>query len=91
MAWSKKREPDLLDDLNILLGDLCVEWGFCNRLLPDDLVSVGKAITADEFARAVLIAEGMNPDCSEWLRPIRDKFAQRYGSSVSPESFTPGI
>ena len=72
-----------------MLGDLCVEWGFCNRLMPDDLIVTGKPLTADEFARAVLVAEGMNPDYSEWFRPIRDKFIGRYGSSVSLESYSP--
>jgi hypothetical protein len=90
MAWSKKRKPDLLDDLGLLLGDLCVQWGFCNRLLPDDLVCAGKTLTAVDFARAVLSAEGMNPDYEiRWLRAIRDSFVWRYGTSVSMERYRP--
>lgn len=88
--WSKKRKPDLADDLDLLLGDLCVGWGFCNRLSPHDLISPGKSLTAVEFARAVLLAEGMNPDYQvRWLRAIRDTFVTRYGTSVSPESYAP--
>jgi hypothetical protein len=89
MGWSRKRKPDLADDLGILLGDLCVEWGFCNRLMPEDLIAAGKILTADEFARAVLVAEGMDPNYSKWLHPIRDKFIERYGSSVSMDSYAP--
>jgi len=89
MAWSKKRHPDLLNDLMIFMGDLCVEWGFCTRLLPDDLLDGGATLTAEEFARAVIAADGGDPEYSEWLKPIRNKFIERYGASVSQESYTP--
>lgn len=90
MAWSRKRKPELAEDLMLLLGGLCIEWGFCNRLDPDDLIRPGTTLTAEDFARAVVLAEGMNPDYEvRWRRAIRDAFVWRYGSSVSIESYMP--
>jgi hypothetical protein len=88
MAWDKSRSPDLLDDLMILMRDLCVEWGVCVRLLPDDLLNGGKILTAEEFARAVVTADGGDAEHNKWLEPIRDKFIERYGASVSLDSYT---
>ena len=36
--WSGKRGRTLADDLDILLGDLCTRWGFCNDLSGEQLV-----------------------------------------------------
>jgi len=85
---SRKRKHDLPDDLALLLGDICREWGFCNRLSARDLVTAGRSLGATEFARAVLQAEGMNPDHeANWVGRIEKRFVARYGSSVSSESF----
>ena len=70
--------------LNILLNDLCVEWGFC--LDPEFLKSLKNAqmLDADEFACAVLKAEGM--DCElevEWRRKIRNKYIERFGNELN--------
>jgi hypothetical protein len=45
--WSKKRGESLMEDLDILLGDLCIIWGFCNGLTGWELVNGGGKITAD--------------------------------------------
>jgi hypothetical protein len=83
-----KRKHDLSDDLGLLLGNICSEWGFCNRLTAEGLVTAGKPLGATEFARAVLRAEGMNPDHeANWVGRIEERFVVRYGLSVSPESF----
>jgi hypothetical protein len=67
-----------------------VEWGFCNRLTAADLISAGKSLSATEFASAVLHAEGMKPEYEKhWMRQIREEFIERYGLSVSPESYEP--
>ena len=47
--WSKKRGATLIEDLDILLGDLCIIWGFCNGLTGWELAHNGDAITADHF------------------------------------------
>ena len=44
-------------DLDLLLGDLCREWGFCNHLTAKELLAAGKALTDTEFAH-VADAEG---------------------------------
>ena len=88
MTWSKKRKPDLIDDLDLLITDLCVQWGFCNHLRAGDLVQSDAPLTAEAFACAVLDAEGMNAEFEPgWRRRIRKKFTERYGSSVSRESY----
>ena len=88
MAFSKKRKPALEDDLNLLIGDLCSQWGFCNRLSADDIVVAGQTLSADKFAEAVFRAEGMNPEYElEWRRRIGRLFKDRYGNSISPEEY----
>jgi len=89
MGWSEKRKAELSDDLDILLGDLCTKWGFCNQLDGDDLIASHKELTPDTFADAVLEAEGMKPEYElEWRRKIQSKFVERYGSSVSEKTYT---
>jgi hypothetical protein len=90
LDWTAKRKPDLASDLQLFLYYLCTEWGFCNRLTASDLISVGKSLTAAEFASAVLWAEGMNPEYELlWAKKIRKKFVERYGQSISTESYDP--
>jgi hypothetical protein len=90
MAWSTKRKVTLDDDLGILLGDLCREWGFCNHLTADELIADGRELSAEDFAIRVLDAEGMNPEYEiEWRRRIRDVFKNRYGMSTSLQSYKP--
>jgi hypothetical protein len=86
--WSKKRSANLVEDLNILLGDLCTQWGFCNQLGGDELVRDYQIVTADDFAQAVLRAEGMNPEYElAWRRKMKRLFINRYGQSVSVGNF----
>jgi hypothetical protein len=60
--WSKKRRESLADDLDLVIGDLCVQWGFCNQLDAAELVREHSTLTGDIFAAAVLAAEGMSPE-----------------------------
>jgi hypothetical protein len=88
MGWGKKRNADLIEDLNLLLDDFCMQWGFCNRLRAEDVVQPGKVLTGEEFACAVLEAEGMNAEFElGWRRRMRDKFTERYGPEVSLETY----
>jgi hypothetical protein len=88
MPRNTKRKPDLSKDLDFLLRDLCTEWGFCNRLSASDLVTAGASLGATEFVRAVLQAEGMNPEYETyWAKQIQQRFVARFGPSVSPESY----
>jgi len=86
--WTNKRGESLMEDLDILLGDLCVIWGFCNGLTGWELTQDGETITSENFARAVLLAEGLQPHESEaWFPKIMNVFADRYGETVSESSF----
>gem|GEM_PF-1037100 len=92
VEWSKKRRETLEADLDVLLGDLCTNWGFCNRLSGVDLLAAGGTVEADAFAAAVLRAEGMDPELEiAWRRRFRRAFADRYGrSKISESSYTAG-
>lgn len=89
LAQRWKRKDSLIKDINVLLDQLCQEWGFCNALTGDQLVTSAKEVSADHFAEAVLTAEGMNPEYElEWRRRIRAKFVDRYGATISPEIYS---
>ena len=84
MVWNRNRELKLVDDLDILLSDLCSEWDFCGGVSAVDLVANGKTLRSLDFINAVLKAEGMNPKNDvNWARRIKRKFVQRYGQTVS--------
>jgi hypothetical protein len=85
--WSEKRKDTLEEDLNILIGDLCVLCGYCNDLNGAKLVRDHTVLTDDDFARAVLTAEGMNPDTASDYKMIRNRFRIRYGSSVTKRDY----
>jgi hypothetical protein len=94
--WNKQRGESLMEDLDVLLGDLCVIWGLCNGLTGWELRRDGNTITADDFARAVLAAEQENPSegitsaaASAWYPKIRGAFVTRYGETVSEKTFRP--
>jgi hypothetical protein len=86
---SGRHGETLVDDLQLLLGDLCREWGFCNALADDVLPPGGDAITADAFAKAVLVAEGW-PEAEmpgEWREMMTKVFEHRYGAWISPSEY----
>ena len=70
------------EDLEVLMGDLIVHWGLCNRtLFAIDLIEQGSGtVDAEAFARAVLLADGKNPEYEPGLvRDIKRLFTKRYG------------
>ena len=88
MPWSRTRKANLADDLDLLIGDLCMRWGFCNALRADDLLRDHEILDATTFAEAVLQAEGMNAETEvTWKRRTRNKFTERYGASVSASNY----
>ena len=83
-----KRGRTLAEDLDAFLSQLCLEWGFCSARAGDLLAANRKEISADDFTKAVLTAEGMNPEYEvEWRRRIRNRFVDRYGATISAERF----
>lgn len=88
--WSKKRSEKLDEDLDILLGDLCIIWGFCNGLTGWELAHKGNIITANSFAQAVISAEGLNAsEANAWLPRLWEVFTARYGDEVTEKGFMP--
>jgi hypothetical protein len=88
--WSEKRRDDLAGDLDILLGDLCLIWGFCNSLSGATLVQDHPCLTGEVFATAVLRAEGWSlGHHGEWQGRIMKVFRDRYGQAVSLADFVP--
>ena len=62
---------------------LCVEWGFCIPAEDTARISESKALDADEFAVAILHAEGMVPEYEKiWRRCIKERFTERFGASL---------
>jgi hypothetical protein len=88
--WKRRCGVDLADDLDVLLAKLCVGLGFCNQLRGADLLRGRDVLTANEFACAVLKAEGMDAEYeSKFRRDIARRFLERYGPGASPVSWTP--
>jgi hypothetical protein len=86
----RKRDPDLAEDLNLLIEDMCRKWGFCNRLWAEQILTNDEALTADAFAVAVLMAEGMDTrPGAPWYLELRRLFKRRYGVSVSKATYAP--
>jgi len=74
--------------IRYLLGDLCVDWGFCIPPADADRIARSKRLEADEFAAEVLRAEGMFSEYeTKWFPRIKQRFIERFGSSVSVEDF----
>jgi len=84
MARKTLYHPNLADDLDILLSELCAEWDFCAEVKGDDLVKDGKMLTSKVFTETVILAEGMKlVNEKNWIRRIKRRFVQRYGHEVS--------
>ncbi len=80
--------PDLADDLDILLDELCENWDFCAGVKGADLIKEGKMLTSKVFTETVILAEGMKlEDETNWIRRIKRRFVQRYGHEVSEKSW----
>jgi len=70
-------------ELRRLLDVLCVQWGFCIPPETSEDISRRSSLTANEFAAAVLQAEGMNPEYEKrWFLRVRDRFIEKFGERV---------
>jgi hypothetical protein len=79
----------LENELDKLLGYVCKEWGFCLSSAKAGPIVYRSSITDDEFASAVLTAEGLTPpEYSEWYKPLKRRFQQHFGrASVAVSDF----
>jgi len=88
MARKTLYHPNLADDLDILLGELCTQWDFCSGLKGADLIKGDKMLTSKVFTETVILAEGMKlEDEKNWIRRIKRRFVQRYGHEVSDRTW----
>jgi len=84
ITWDTRRYADLAKDLDVLISDLCRNWGFCNQLTGADLLAANEVIDGEYLARSVIVAEGGRPDkLMGWQLDIAKQFRKRYGASVS--------
>ena len=73
------------DKLDDLLDVLCVEWGFCIPSEARERIRTTTTISAKDFANAVLLAEGMEPDSEHaWVKRIEGRFRQWFSDPPSP-------
>ena len=81
-----KHDSSLQDCLSHLLHELCVDWGFCIPPGEAQRIASTRTRTADQFARAVLTAEGFVAE-NEMRRfeQIRSRFVERFGLVVRSE------
>lgn len=57
-----KNTPPMERELEYLLYDLCINWGFCIAPVKAEQISKSSFWNALEFAGAVISAEGINPE-----------------------------
>ena len=86
--FSTNSADTLADDLQILMSDLCREWGFCNAIA-DDIVQGSESLTPEAFATAILKAEGWPEPESDlkWRPRLASLFETRYGAAVSDRDY----
>ena len=88
MPKKYQRATTLDEDLDLLLDEVCAKWNYRNDLTGAQLIAKKSPVTALDFARAVLVADGLKPDNEPNLvRQIKRKFVQRYGLEVSRDTF----
>ncbi len=70
-------------EINNLLGELCVEMGFCLPPKEQDRIASLGSWEAESFAKDVVSSEGLNPEYeAKHVRNIRNKFIEIFGSNV---------
>ena len=78
-----QRDADPAKDLDHLLADLDAQWGIRTALTGQDLLQRHPQLTPLQFARAVVTADGMNPDKEPaWVRRIKRRFESWQGRSA---------
>jgi len=81
-----KQGSSLEDRLSHLLYELCVDWGFCVPPADAQRIASTKILTADQFAYAVLTAEGLAAEHEmRKFEQIRQRFVDRFGQEIRAE------
>jgi len=78
-----KPGSSLEDRLSHLLYELCVDLGFCIPPTDAQRIASTKPLTADQFAYAVLTAEGFVAEYEKrWFEQIRQRFVDKFGQEI---------
>tara|TARA_B100000674_G_scaffold478422_1_gene475491 strand:- start:65 stop:394 length:330 start_codon:yes stop_codon:yes gene_type:complete len=85
-----KNTPPMEREIKYLLYDLCVKWGFCIPPEDNDWISQETYWTAKDFAKAVVEADGLDPNTdTSWVNKISTIFQERFGNiQIEENSFT---
>lgn len=63
-------------------------WGFCTRLTGAELLKDRARLTSMDFAYALVRAEGLDPETSEFTKKIKKRFELRYRTDqISPSEY----
>jgi hypothetical protein len=90
MALKQNRAHDLAEDLDLFLQELADKWNYANDLTGEDIIARKSPVTALDFTRYVLVADGLKPgNKPNLVRQIKRKFIQRYGLQVTPDTYQP--
>ena len=73
-------------ELNYLLYDLCVKWGFCIPSESIEKITKRAKYKDKDFALDVVEAEGLDQH-SSWVDKIAERFRERFGT-VEIDSMT---
>lgn len=88
MGYKQKKDvPPMEREINYLLADLCVIWGFC--IPPKDQIEISKTefYNSNDFAKDVVNAEGLEADYEKkWVRKISERFKERFGTDEIDKS-----
>ena len=80
------RSPAALDqpELETLLADLCVDYGFCLPSEEHDKLLANPPQEVLAFVDAVFVAEGLNPETASrsTYRAVRERVAASFARSV---------
>ncbi len=71
-------------EIEYLIDDLCVEWGFCIPPIEKEKILSLASLEADQFARLILEAEEMNSEYElKWRRKIKARFSEKFGNEIN--------
>ena len=74
--------------IEILLDELCVKQGFCLPRNEFEKIISKDHLYADEFAKLVLLGEGMDPDLEiKHFRNIKKIFSDLFGNELYKTDF----
>ena len=83
--------PTALDpsELETLLADLCVGYGFCLPSQEHDKLLANPPQEVTAFVNAVFLAEGLNPEAASrnTYRAVRDRVAAAFARTVEKAEF----